>query len=157
MRSLHHALRNALIALTATLLTSAALALLWPLLEPSLILLFAAVVVSAWYGGWGAAAPALMLTSAAAWLFLQPPGQVPNESGLNVLAHWLLYGGAAAFLAWLTLRLRGALDRAQTLQREADQWAHTLRTMLDTLPAGVIMAEAGSGFDSLDRIGVTVG
>ena len=101
-------------------------------------LFFAAVAVSAWYGGFGPGlCAALLSTLAINYLFISPP-VAPVPIGPGTLVRLLSFLIVALLISSLQA------ERGRAVQRLGFE-RQLLETVLQQMPAGVVMAEAPAG------------
>jgi PAS domain S-box-containing protein len=114
----------------ATLLT----ALIGPLLEPTpFLLMLAAVMAAAWYGGpWPGLMAALLAAVAVQTLFPQPP---PPQDSLIALRHFAVFLLTTLLIGWQSSARRQAEDRLRFLAEASNRLASSLdyQTTLDNI------------------------
>jgi two-component system sensor kinase FixL len=139
----------------AVALIAAALALrllLQPVLGLSIPYLpfFPAILLAAWYGGFGPGALATGLTAIIAmYLFLPPAGLAVSGGG-----DWLslaLFSGTGLGIAWINHRLRQAEAAQRAAALLATARAERLDTIINTTVDGIIVIGTGGKIESFNR------
>ncbi len=117
------------------------------------LLLFPAILLSAWIGGAGTGLLATFLSA----LFLATGALVgvsllPPEGGSNVV-RIALFVGVGALLSGVTANLRAAREQAREHARALEESEGRLRTALGALPMGVWFADEQGRIDFVNEAG----
>lgn len=118
---------NYIVALTAVAVAFLLTQLIWEVIQPHLYPLFlAAVMVSSWYGGWGAGLFAITLSALlCAYFFISPFYSLAiDPDRISGLFQFLL---VALLITYLNTRLRSTQQQAERNAREAQRNYEDLR------------------------------
>jgi signal transduction histidine kinase len=94
-----------LVAALAVAVAAVLQRLLWPYIPPSPQLLFyPAILFSAWFGGFGAGALTVLLSSVAILYFFLPPFSALRVDGMDDLVDLVVFGAMGLTVSWLMSR-----------------------------------------------------
>jgi PAS domain S-box-containing protein len=128
------------LAVLSVLLALKLTSLLWSFLMPSVSpLFFAAVMVSAWYGGLGPGLVATALAGLASAYFLMPPAD-SLLLGLDDLVQLTVFAFVAIVISSLNEQRKRAEDRVRKSNRELRESEERFRILANTAPVMVWMS-----------------
>ena len=111
---------------------------------------YPAIIVAAWYGGFGPALVATALSALASMYFLLPPAGFSVSDSADQLS-LAVFAGTGVFIAWLKHRL----DLAEQTQRQtaatATARAERLDAILNTTVDGIIVIDASGTIEAFNR------
>lgn len=130
-----HRLLSYVVAIGAVLAAWGVTALAWDLIRPAVALFFAAVMVAAWYGGFGPGLLACVLAAVLSEVLLAESFHV--DAGPRAALRLGVFLLSALLINWLNAqrrRVENALRRVHgELEQRVDQRTAELRTAVDTL------------------------
>ena len=123
----------------------------WLGLKVPYLQFFPAIMLAAWFGGFGPGVAATILSSAAGvFFFVAPAGSlaVPETSDLISLG---LFVATGLGISWFNHRLRDAESALHEAAAEARAHAQELDTVLNTAVDGIIVIDAAGRIESFNR------
>ena len=123
----------------------------WLGLKVPYLQFFPAIMLAAWFGGFGPGVAATILSSAAGvFFFVAPAGSVavPETSDLISLG---LFVATGLGISWFNHRLRDAESALHEAAAEARAHAQELDTVLNTTVDGIIVIDAAGRVETFNR------
>ena len=111
---------------------------------------YPAVIVAAWYGGFGPAIVATGLSALASMYFLLPPAGFSVGDGADQLSLGV-FAGTGLFIAWLKYRLDVAEQSQRQTSATATARAERLDAILNTTVDGIIVIDARGTIEAFNR------
>ena len=111
---------------------------------------YPAIIVAAWYGGFGPALVATALSALASMYFLLPPDGFPVSDHADQLS-LAVFAGTGLFIAWLKHRLDVAEQAQRDAAATATARAERLDAILNTTVDGIIVIDAGGIIEAFNR------